>query len=264
MKIFILADAEGISGVVSMELQSKPGSIGYAETRSLLMSDLNAAIEGALEAGAKEIVVYDMHYFGLNVIIEELHPSATVVLGKPPKVKPPVGMDESFDALMLVGNHTMAEAGGILPHTYTLDMRALRLNGVLMGEIGLEAAIAGASNVPLVFLSGDDAAIGEAKALLGDVEGACVKYADGLCLPPSKTSVIIRDKAASALKRLGDFKPYKVEPPFRIEIEFYDESSAAKAASVENVRKTDKLSVVMEGDELPLLWESFFSAYTAL
>ena len=95
MKIFILADAEGISGVVSMELQSKPGSIGYAEMRSLLMSDLNAAIEGALSAaaqsaGAKEIVVYDMHYYGLNIIIEEIHPEATVVLGKPPKVKPQV------------------------------------------------------------------------------------------------------------------------------------------------------------------------------
>jgi len=264
MKIFILADAEGVSGVVSMEHQSKPGSIGYAETRSLLMSDLNAAVEGAQSAGAKEIVVYDMHYFGLNVITGDLHPAASVVLGKPPKVKPPVGMDESFDALMLVGNHTMAEAGGILPHTYTLDMRALRLNGVLMGEIGLEAAIAGVHGVPLAFLSGDDAAIGEAKSLLGDVEGACVKYADGLCLPPSKTRGIIRESASSALRRLGDFKPYRVDPPFRIEIEFYDESSAAKAASVENVRKKGNRGVAMEGEDLPLLWESFFSKYTAL
>jgi len=268
MKVYILVDGEGITGIVNHPLQVMPDSPGFSEMRALLMSDLNAAVDGAAAAGAGELVVYDMHVKGLNVIPEKLHAPAVVVLGKPPKVKPPAGIDESYDALLMVGYHSMAEtAGGLLPHTYTLDMKELRLNGVLMGEIGLEAALAGSVGVPLVMVSGDDMAMKEAEALLGDFEGASVKYAasesGALCLPPAASRTLIREKAVSALGRLKDFKPYKADPPFRIEIEFYEESSAKKASEVDGVSRKGTRGIVMEGNDLPLLWESFLSAYTA-
>ena len=268
MKVYILLDGEGITGVVDHERQVKPGCPGYEEMRKLLMSDLNSAIEGALEGGARKVVVYDMHYYGLNVILSEVPPEAEVVMGKPPKIAPPAGLDESFDALIMIGFHSMAQTKeGLLPHTYTLDMKALRLNGILMGEIGLEASIAGTRNVPLVMISGDSAAMKEAGDLVGDFEQACVKYAAGehgaLCLPPSKTSKLIREKAKAALKRINDFKPYKVNPPYTIEIEFYDESSARKASAIEGVTRKDISKVEMKGDDLALLWESFLSKYTA-
>jgi D-amino peptidase len=268
MKIYILVDAEGISGVVNHELQVKPDSPGYQEMRRLFMSDLNAAIEGVFEAGAQDVVVYDMHYYGLNVILEEIHQGARLIMGKPPKITPPAGLDESFDALIMIGYHPMAETkNGLLAHTYTLDMKQLRLNGILMGEIGLEAAMAGAKNVPLVLVSGDDAAMEEARALVGEFEAACVKYGTGthsaLCLPLSVSSRLIRQGVTAALNRLDDFKPYRADPPYTIDIEFYGEPSAVKACSLAGVTKADKKSIRMQGDDLAALWESFLSGYSA-
>jgi len=268
MKVYILVDGEGITGIVNHPLQVMPDSPGFAEMRALLMSDLNAAVEGASAAGAGEIVVYDMHVNGLNVILEQLHARARAVLGKPPKAKPPAGIDESYDALIMIGYHSMAETiGGLLPHTYTLDMKELRLNGVLMGEIGLEAAMAGSVGVPMVMVSGDDIAMKETEALLGDFEPAVVKYAVGesgaLCLTPEASRAIIRERTVAALGRLKDFTPYRADPPFHIEIEFYEESSAKKASALNGVSRKGARGILMEGSDLPLLWESFLSAYTA-
>jgi D-amino peptidase len=268
MKIYMLVDAEGISGVVNHDLQVKPDSPRYEETRRLMMSDLDAAIEGALDGGAAEIVVYDMHYWGTNVILDDLHSKVRVLLGKPPKIVPPAGIDESVDALFMIGYHSMAETeGALLSHTYTLDMKALRLNGVLMGEIGLEAAISGEKGVPLALLTGDDAAMREAEDLLGDFEGARVKTGTGpksaLCLPLAKSRALIYKRAKSAVRRLEDFTPYSVESPYTINIEFYGEPSAAKAASIKGVRREGEKAVSMSGGDLASLWEGFLSAFTA-
>ncbi|MFW6138206.1 MAG: M55 family metallopeptidase [Spirochaetota bacterium] len=152
-------------------------------------------------------------------------------------------------------------------HGNSTDMKTLRLNGVLMGEIGLEAAIAGYSGVPLVMVSGDSRAWDEAGSLLNDFEGACVKQAAGrsgaLCLPPEQTSKIIRERAASAVARAGDFNPYQLKPPYKIEIEFYEDSSASKASNIEGVARRGSRRIAMEGNDLPLLWESFLAKYTA-
>ncbi|MQY59361.1 MAG: aminopeptidase, partial [Clostridia bacterium] len=81
MKIYIIIDMEGITGVVSPDKQAKPGSPGYQEAREFLMSDLNATVEGALEGGASDVLIYDMHYYGLNVILDKLHPKAKIIMG---------------------------------------------------------------------------------------------------------------------------------------------------------------------------------------
>jgi D-amino peptidase len=107
----------------------------------------------------------------------------------------------------------------------------------------------------------------EAEDLLGDFEGACVKKGTGpksaLCLPLKKSFSLIQKKAKSALKRLEDFTPYRVESPYRIQIEFYGETSAAKAAAVKGVRREGERAVSMSGEGLASLWENFLSAYTA-
>lgn len=268
MKVYIIIDAEGITGIVNHEMQVKPDSPKYDEMRELYMSDLNAAIEGSVESGAKEVIVYDMHYYGHNVLLHELHPGAKVVIGKPPKIGPPARIDEDFQALIMIGFHSMSETkGGLLSHTYTLDMKALHLNGRLMGEIGLEAAMAGTKGVPLVMISGDDKAMDEAEALLGCFEGACVKYGSGessaLCLPPSQTRSLIKEKVISALSSLSDYKPLLIDLPYTIEIEFYEESSALKASGIEGIKRKDARTVEMKGDDLTFLWEDFLSRYSA-
>lgn len=268
MKVYILVDAEGITGVVNHEMQAKPGSVNYEEMRTLYTSDLNAAVEGAVESGAEDIIVYDMHYYGHNVILKDLNPVAKLIMGKPPKITAPAGIDDSIDALVMIGYHAMAQTeNALLSHTYTLDMKALHLNGILMGEIGLEAAIAGSRNVPLALVSGDDAAIDEANALLGTIEGACVKYGTGdhsaLCLPPLKTAPLIKEKVKSALNRLEDFKPFVVNSPYTIEIEYYEKSSADKAQGISGVSRKDTKTIEMTGEDLPSLWENFLHRYSA-
>jgi len=266
MKIYIMVDLEGITGVVSSERQARPGSDGYEEARRLLMSDLNAAIEGALEGGATEIVVYDMHYYGLNVILNELHPRAKIIMGNPHVVPPELGLNATYQGMMMVGYHAMAETkGALLPHTYALDMKSLYLNGVLMGEIGLEAAIAGTFGIPLIMVSADSKGIEEAEKLLKRVEKAVVKYAisreGAVCLSPSTTKEIIRKRAKIAVERIDRFTAYKVPSPYEIRLEFYEASSAEKASKISEVTRLDDRTIQLKGDDLSLLWKTFISKY---
>ena len=278
MKIYIIIDMEGITGVVSPDKQAKPGSPGYEEARKFLMSDLNATVEGALEGGVSEVLIYDMHYYGLNVILDKLHPKAKIIMGNPHIVPPEMGLNNTFKGMLMIGFHAMAETkGALLPHTYSYDMKALYLNGVLMGEIGMEASIAGSYGVPLIMVSGDSKGIEEGKKIVEDFEEATVKYAiddeGAVCLPLSISKEIIKEKALSAVKRINDFKPYKVpksgDPKSRysIDLEFYEPKYVEKAMAVakktgkKNIYKKSETKIVLEGNNLPLLWKGFTKIY---
>lgn len=281
MKIYIIIDMEGVTGVVSPDKQAKPGSPGYEEAREFLMSDLNATVEGALEGGASQVLIYDMHYYGLNVILDKLHPKAKIIMGNPHIVPPEMGLNNTFDGMLMIGFHAMAETeGALLPHTYSYDMKALYLNGVLMGEIGMEASIAGSYGVPLIMISGDSKGIEEGKEIVEDFEEATVKYAiddeGAVCLPLSISKEIIKEKALSAVKRINDFKPYKVpksgDPKSRysIDLEFYEANFVDKAlAAVEKIdkeiipwaKKMSEKKIALKGNNLPLLWKGFTKIY---
>ncbi|MBA7490628.1 hypothetical protein ES702_01166 [subsurface metagenome] len=281
MKIYIIIDMEGITGVVSPDKQAKPGSPGYEEAREFLMSDLNATVQGTLEGGASEVLIYDMHYYGLNVILDKLHPKAKIIMGNPHVVSPEMGLNNTFKGMLMIGFHAMAETeGALLPHTYSYDMKALYLNGVLMGEIGMEASIAGTYGIPLVMLSGDSKGIEEGKKIVEDFEEATVKYAiddeGAVCLPLSISRKIIKEKALSAVKGINDFKPYS--PPnlndpeyaYLIELEFYEANFVDKAlAAVKKIdkeiipwaKKMSEKKIALKGNNLPLLWKGFTKRY---
>lgn len=281
MKIYILTDMEGITGVVSPDKQAKPGSFGYQEAREFLMSDLNAAVEGALEGGASEILIYDMHYYGLNVILDKLHPKAKIIMGNPHIVPLEMGLNNTFKGMLMIGFHAMAETEeALLSHTYSHDIKALYLNGVLVGEIGMEAAIAGTYGVPLIMISGDSKGIEEGEKIVEDFEEATVKYAiseeGAVCLPLSLTRRIIKEKSASALERIDEFKPYspaKLNDPeynYLIELEFYKTSYVEKAlAAVEKTdeeiipwrKKINESRIALKGNDLPSLWKGFTKIY---
>ncbi len=281
MKIYILTDMEGITGVVSPDKQAKPGSPGYEEAREFLMSDLNATVEGALEGGASEILIYDMHYYGLNVLLDKLHPKAKLIMGNPHIVPPEMGLNNTFKGMLMIGFHAMAETKeALLPHTYSYDMKALYLNGVLVGEIGMEAAIAGSYGIPLIMISGDSKAMEEGERILENFEKATVKYAiddeGAVCLPLSISKEIIKEKALSAVKRINDFKPYS--PPslndpeyaYLIELEFYEANFVDKAlTAVKEIdkeiipwaKKMSEKKIALKGNNLPLLWKGFTKRY---
>jgi D-amino peptidase len=216
-KYMIRCDIEGVTGVVSYE-QAEPGRPEYEFGKAMFMSDLSAMINGLNDGGADSIVVYDEHYFGRNIDLSEIPENVTVICGKPPYTAEWAGgLDESFTGLLLLGFHSKRGTGELLHHSYEPDIKDLLLNGVSVGEIGMEAAIAGDFGVPLQMITADSAGVAEAKELVPGTVGVSVKESmsadGGACLPAKLTARRIRDAAAGLLKNIPAAKAWKVENP---------------------------------------------------
>src|SRR5215210_2564024 len=182
MKILIATDMEGITGVTTWE-QVTPGHAEYTRFRSLMTQDVSAAIRGAFDAGAVEVIVADGHWNGSNILIEELDARARLNTGSPSPLSMMEGIDQSIDGVMFIGYHARnGSDSAILDHTWSSRTVAnLWLNDILTGEYGLNAAVAGHFGVPVVMVSGDQTACAQGRGLLGDVETAVVKQAWGRC-----------------------------------------------------------------------------------
>lgn len=232
-KYMIRCDIEGVSGVVSYD-QAEPGKSEYAFGLRMFQSDLCACIEGLRQGGASEIVVYDEHYYGRNIDPGWLPADVAFIAGKPPyRAEWAGGLDAGFAGLVLVGFHSKyGTPGGLLHHSYELDIRELRLNGVSVGEIGMETAIAGDFGVPPVLMTGDSAGCAEAEALTPGVRTVAVKESlgetGGRCLPLSVTAAMIREAARDAAAREPRSKPWSLGPDVTLEVSlnpgFYAES----------------------------------------
>lgn len=263
MKILMLVDLEGASGVVDNDEQARPGSALYQEARDYLLSDVNAAIEGAEAGGAEEVIIFDMHYFGLNLNLAKVSSKTRVVMGKPRKIYPLLReVYKEINGFMMVGFHAMAQTeGSLLPHTYDHSIKSLRLNQVLMGEIGMEAAIAGFYGIPLVLVTGDSKGVEEARNLLGNIPTVTVKQAinqhSALCLPLAKSREEIRKKAKEGAESITRIKPFNLDPPYTIEVEFFQPVKVQKMIKLTGVEQVDDLVVRAQGEDLPLLWEKF-------
>lgn len=200
------------------------------------MSDLNSAIEGAILAGASSVVVYDGHYFGMNVEVGSLHQKARAVLGKPDRLPGGGWLDPSYAAMMLVGYHAMAGTeGGLLTHTYSLDIDGVWVNGQKVGEVGMEVLLAAEAGVPTVMVAGDSRAIEEARILVPGIEAAQVKLAIGEesaeCLPLGVTRDLIRERAKAALDKLQAYQLYPLKLPAEVEVKYYDCRVARKVVN---------------------------------
>ena len=259
MKVLILTDLEGISGIVSDNIQALPSSPQYQEARKYLMSDVNGAVEGALDGGADEVVVYDTHCDGLNIILEDLHEKAKAILGNPILI--PEDLIRSFDAKILIGYHSMAETPhAVLCHTYPLQVRSITVNGLRVGEIGMEMLIAAYLNIPTILVAGDSTACKEAKDLIKNVEIIVVKQSLGfrhaLCHGLNVTRKKIRESTERAVRNYKSFDLLKPEQPYKVEVSFYKEEVAHRAfKKLEYCRKElgDK-TVIAEDGNLFQLW----------
>jgi len=232
MKLLISCDMEGISGIVDWE-QVTPGHVEYlSRGRKLMTDDVNAAIAGAFEGGATEVVVSDGHWDARNILIEDLDPRARLNSGSPSPFAMMQSIDDTPppDAVMLVGYHaTSGTKKAILDHTWSDQrIRAVFLNDRLVGEIGLNAALAGHYGVPVIALTGDQHAGAEAQDLLGpELEIAVVKNATGRyaaqCLPLAEARQRICEAAARAMAKFSAGqapKPWVVLTPVRVAVEF--------------------------------------------
>jgi D-amino peptidase len=240
MKILIASDMEGITGVTNWN-QVTPGHQEYARFRKLMTGDVNAAIAGAFEGGATEVVVADGHWDGANILIEELDPRARINqgLGTAP-FSMMQGIDDTFDAVIFIGYHARAgSAYANLDHTWSGKIANVWLNDVLVGEFGLNGGLAGYFGVPVIMVSGDQTACAQTAELLGDIEQIIIKNATGRysaeCLPPSVSQAAIRDgarRAVSRVKKGNAPAPFIVDTPVRVTVEFVTSDQADRAERV--------------------------------
>lgn len=252
MKVFISVDMEGVAGIVHTE-QTRPHAPEYNRSCRLMTAEANAAIEGALAAGATEIVVSDGHWDMRNLIPEEVHPAAEVVQGSPRPWSMMQGVDGGFDAACFIGYHARAGTeAAVIDHTYTGGILNVRVNGELVGEIGLNALLAGSHGVPIAFVAGDDKAVAEARALLGDdLPVVVVKHAVARSAARSLHPQVARDRIREALTgALRERRePYRIDGPITLEVEFLRAGQADVAALLPGSERTGARSVSYTHDE---------------
>jgi len=233
MKIYIMTDMEGVAGVINFDDYAFPEGRYYEVGRELTTLETSAAVQGAFDGGATEVLVVDGHGHGaINPAL--LHPQAKLLAGRP--LGYPFGIDDSFDAAMIVGQHAKSNTdGGHLCHTGSLNVEDFTINGLSVGEMGCNMLFAAYYGVPTVLVSGDLAATEEARALVSNIETAAVKEgikrgsATGLTeeenkifngaaihLHSERAREVIREVARRAVKRAGEIQPFWLEPPYEL------------------------------------------------
>lgn len=251
MRYLVMTDIEGVTGITTFP-QAEKSDFG----KEMLMNDLCAVLNGIKDAGA-EAVIYDMHTDGRNVDISRI--DAPVVMGKPIRGDLYRGVGNGFDGLFLLGLHTMQHTGHLLAHSYLREYDAIYLNDLLVGEIGIEAALAGEQGIPLKFISGDDMGCAEGEALIDGLVTCAVKTSLGddtaICLPPERTAVLLREKAAEAVK--ADIKPFEVKSPYEIKIVYSDCPYLEIMKQIHPEIFIDERTVVMRGDNLLKTWSEY-------
>ena len=235
MKVFISADIEGVSGVVSKAHTTSEG-YDYQRARMLMTQEVNAAILGALDAGAEEILVNDAHGSMTNILIEELNPKASLISGTPKMLGMMEGIDDSFDAALFIGYHSRMNSSGVLSHTYHgAVVSDITINGKPSGEFYINASVAGSFGVPVVLVSGDDVLEKEVHAINGDIESVVVKNALGRyaakCMAPLHARNLIRERTKEALRQADQMTITRTEGPVELKIRFLN-SGYAQVASL--------------------------------
>jgi D-amino peptidase len=267
MRVYISVDMEGIAGVAHEDQTDpiEPRHAGeYNRFRRLMTNEANAAILGAIEAGARAVLVNDSHWLMRNLLAEELHPAADLISGGPKRLSMVEGIDAGFDVAMFIGYHARAGTRhATIDHTYTSRVFEARVNDQPVGELALNAAMAGLHGVPVGLVSGDQAVAAEARALLGgDVETVVVKQAVGRfaarSVAPSVACDRIRESAVKALGRRHGI--FTFPPPIRLEVDFALTQMADMAELVPGSTRTAGRTVVYTGDD----YKEVFRAWRAM
>lgn len=270
MNVYVSVDIEGITGVVHADMMM-PGQPEYDRGRKLMVGDANAAIEGAVRAGATRIVVADGHGPMRNIKIEDLHPSALLMTGTADArdwCQLEAADLGNFDAALFIGYHAMAKtAKAIHPHTIAgVAVYELRVDGLPHGETGLNALVLGSLGIPVVLVTGDSTTCLEATEMLGNqVRTVSVKDAAGrnaaLCRPPAATGPAITAAATEALSNLDAAVVYESPGPAEIEVDFVTMAQCIRASRTAGVEQIGPMTLRMQGDTL---WDRYRVLWAAL
>jgi len=261
-KILISVDMEGLAGVVT-GAQLGPSGFEYQRFRQFMTEEALAAIDGALEAGAKEIVVSDAHGNGQNLLIEKFPDDIKIIRSWPRRFGMVAGIDESFDGVILIGYHSSTNnKEGVRAHTFSsARLTNVSINGTSVSEGMWAAMVTGHFDVPIIMVTGDDIAIKEVKDFVGDVETVEVKEALGFhsakTLTPAAASKLIKESSFDAVKRIKDFKPYKVQNPVELKVSFKHYQPSAILDYLSIVERIDSHSIKFVGEDMVVVADFF-------
>ena len=254
MKIYVMVDIEGISGVYCRE-QVVPSESRFAEGRRFLTEDINACVAGLRDAGVDYIVVHDCHGGSYSLNWRDVSPEADGYICGAIGDRRFVDLQE-FDGIILLGYHAMAGTPeAVLEHTYSSkSVQNMYLNGNKVGEFAVDAAIAGEYGVPVIMVSGDDKICAEAEQLLPGVVTAEVKKGlscfGAQLLPPEKAHKLIHDKAMEAVQKLPALKPYKIAAPVECRMEMVERNCLPKTLAKPYVRVVDGHTFELTADSV--------------
>jgi D-amino peptidase len=270
VKVFIISDMEGVAGIVKwQQTDGKEEKRSYHEGRELYTEEINAAVRGAKSAGATEIVVMDCHgaggeYTFNSLLPEKLHPDCEFVVQND-WTEYTEFLEQGVDAALFVGMH--AKAGtpdGVMAHTVSGQAwRELKFNGTSVGETGINAALCGQWNCPVLLVTGDEAVCREGRALLGDgLTTVAVKKGIGQFsarqFPAQKARELIEDGAKKALKDLSAVKPYDPGRPSEIEIQFHTPARLVEYRNRKGTEQVDDHTLVSRADDWWTAWSQFY------
>jgi D-amino peptidase len=272
MKILISADMDGTCGAVHfnqvlppdfgsfLNLQPSPD---YEWARRLLTQEVNAAIEGSFEGGADEVIVNEAHAWMRNILPELLDRRARLITGSDKPFDMMQGVESGVDGIICTGYHARANTpGAVMCHTYTFSIQEVRLNGVAVGEGGLNSAIAGHFNVPFLMVCGDDKVVKELKDLLGDkLVGAAVKQGisrfAAIQLHPEEARKLIKEGARKAVGLVKEIKPYKPTLPVRMEVDLINASQADRVEALPGIERIGPTSVAYTAQDMLTIAKAF-------
>ncbi|MFR1707524.1 MAG: M55 family metallopeptidase [Clostridium sp.] len=239
MKIYISVDIEGISGVTNWGFTNE-GGYNYERARKFMTEEVNAVIRGAKKAGAKEILVNDSHGPMTSILIEELDEDVVLISGNKKLFGMMEGIDNTFQAAMLIGYHGRHNTSGVLAHSYNSSVVSeIKLNGSVVGEFEFNSLVAGAFGVPVVMTSGDNILTGQAKEFNRDIEAIEVKKAHsryvGECIQPKRVHKMLEEGAERAISS-KKICPNILEGEVELEIAFIDSGMAEGTLCIPGVK----------------------------
>lgn len=265
MRIYVSVDMEGVAGIVRRH-QVLRGESGYAEACRLMTGEANAAVQGAFDAGATEVLVNDSHGDMCNLVLDELDPRVQVLSGNLKRFSMAEGVQDGRFALALfVGYHGgMGTQDAILDHTYrSAVLWSVRVNGQTMNEAGLNAMVAGAAGTPVGLVTGDASTCAQCRALLPEVETVTVKWAvsrlAARSLHPTQARAAIRAGAAKAVGEASRFRPFRPEPPHVLELDTIDTAMADAAAIMPGVERAGPRTLRYVADDVSTMFRALLA-----
>lgn len=261
MKIFISADIEGVAGIVDWEQCRPSGGASWQEGRELLTAEVNAAIAGALAAGATAIVVNDSHGLMRTLLPRQLHRAARLIQGRHKPLYMLEGADDSFDAALFVGYHGGAGSrSAVLNHTY--NPYETRVNGLVADETLVNALVLGHFGVPVAFISGDEHTVRVAHATLGEqvlgvVTKRSITRAAADSLHPDVACERIQAGTQAALEHAAAWQPYRLSAPYRFEIDLATSVMADRAEIMPGVERVADRTVAYAANDVLTAYRAY-------